>query len=401
MSHAWAKKLIPVIGILILIFCVQAQRVIAEDQPTESELEVQKTIQEKKNNIEELNLQIEDYKKKIEQKQSEKLSLSNEMDLLQNRIEKTQLQIDETKAKIDLANVEIAETQTKITETQKKLDRQIELITSVVHEIQSQDNTLPIELFYGSDRFSALLDTIQKLEQINADLSQSVKEAKNTQTTLALSKKQEESQRDQLEALEQSLLKEKTRFSDETEAKQVLIDSTQQSENRFQKLLQELKQEQVFVQNQIKELSVRLENKIKTSDQIGGGLLTWPINPNARGISAYFHDPSYPFRNLFEHPGIDLPAPVGTSVRSAAAGYVAWTRRGAQYGNYVMVIHSDGIATLYAHLSRIDVVADQFIPRGGQIGLVGVTGLTTGPHLHFEVRKEGIPTNPMSYLQTQ
>ena len=69
-----------------------------------------------------------------------------------------------------------------------------------------------------------------------------------------------------------------------------------------------------------------------------------------------------------------------------------------QYGNYVMIIHSDGIATLYAHLSRIDVVADQFLPRGGQVGAVGMTGLTTGPHLHFEVRKNGIPTDPLPYL---
>ena len=68
------------------------------------------------------------------------------------------------------------------------------------------------------------------------------------------------------------------------------------------------------------------------------------------------------------------------------------------YGNYVMVIHTNGIATLYAHLSRIDVVADQFVSRGDIIGAVGSTGFSTGPHLHFEVRLNGIPTDPLSYL---
>ena len=101
---------------------------------------------------------------------------------------------------------------------------------------------------------------------------------------------------------------------------------------------------------------------------------------------------------MFEHSGLDLPAASGTLVLSAATGYVAWTKNGRLYGNYVMVIHASGVSTLYAHLSRIDVVADQFVARGDQIGAVGSTGLSTGPHLHFEVRKNGIPTNPLDYL---
>lgn len=401
MSRAWAIKILPVIGILILFFCFDSSPVIAEDQIVADSPLVQQTIQDKKNSIQQLDQQIQEYQKKIEEKQSEQTTLANALEILQNRIEKSQLEINETRAHIDITNAEIANAEQNIAEIEKKLERQKELISSVVQRIQGEDNSLPVELFYGTDRFSALLDTVQKLGQINSDLGQAVTEAKNTRNSLEVIRADELMKRDQLKKLEQALEEDQVHLTDETEAKQIVLDTTQQSEKRFQKLLQDLKQEQTFVQNQVRELQTRLEDKISESDKIGGGLLSWPVEPGTRRVSAYFHDPTYPFRNLFEHPGIDIPKPFGTPIHSAAAGYVAWTRRGAQYGNYVMVIHSDGIATLYAHLSRIDVIPDQFIARGGKIGLVGMTGLTTGPHLHFEVRKEGIPTDPMTYLQTQ
>jgi len=121
-------------------------------------------------------------------------------------------------------------------------------------------------------------------------------------------------------------------------------------------------------------------------------------------VSAIFHDVSYPFRKLFEHPGIDLPTPVGTPVRSAAGGYVAFNRTGKQYGNYVMVIHPGGIATVYAHLTKFGAKVDTYVERGDIIGYSGGrpgdagAGLSTGPHLHFEVRQNGIPVNPTQFL---
>ena len=91
----------------------------------------------------------------------------------------------------------------------------------------------------------------------------------------------------------------------------------------------------------------------------------------------------------------------GDGCSAAAPGYVAWSRVGRQYGNYVMIIHTNGLATLYAHLSRSFVSADQFVQRGEEIGAVGSTGLSTGPHLHFEVRKNGIPTDPIPFLRDE
>ena len=95
------------------------------------------------------------------------------------------------------------------------------------------------------------------------------------------------------------------------------------------------------------------------------------------------------------HKGVDIAAPRGTSVYTAAEGQVE--RIGHQpdgSGNFIEVRHPNGMTTLYAHLSRIDVASGDRVPQGSRIGLVGSTGYSTGPHLHFEVRRGGTQVNP-------
>ncbi|HEX8492121.1 MAG TPA: M23 family metallopeptidase [Pyrinomonadaceae bacterium] len=98
------------------------------------------------------------------------------------------------------------------------------------------------------------------------------------------------------------------------------------------------------------------------------------------------------------HKGQDISAPTGTPVYATADGVVDVARWVKGYGNGIYIDHGNGISTRYGHLSRIDVVAGQTVKRGEQLGLVGSTGRSTGPHLHYEVRINGQPANPMSYL---
>jgi murein DD-endopeptidase MepM/ murein hydrolase activator NlpD len=98
------------------------------------------------------------------------------------------------------------------------------------------------------------------------------------------------------------------------------------------------------------------------------------------------------------HPGIDIAAPAGTPVRAAAGGAVTFAGWDPQYGYLVGIDHGMGIETFYGHNSRLTVTAGQRVERGTLIGWVGSTGRSSGPHLHFEVRKDGIPVDPRQYL---
>jgi murein DD-endopeptidase MepM/ murein hydrolase activator NlpD len=98
------------------------------------------------------------------------------------------------------------------------------------------------------------------------------------------------------------------------------------------------------------------------------------------------------------HSGIDFGDDYGSTIRAADNGVVIFAGWYGGYGNAVIINHGEGITTLYAHLSKIDVSEGQKVQVGEAIAAVGSTGLSTGPHLHFEVRKDGEPVDPMDYL---
>ena len=98
------------------------------------------------------------------------------------------------------------------------------------------------------------------------------------------------------------------------------------------------------------------------------------------------------------HPGLDIAQEEGVNVYPPAGGVVILTDRTPDYGNYVIVYHGLGLSSLFAHLDQIDVVLGQSVDRHSQIGTIGLTGLTTAPHLHYELREFGHPVDPRQYF---
>jgi murein DD-endopeptidase MepM/ murein hydrolase activator NlpD len=118
--------------------------------------------------------------------------------------------------------------------------------------------------------------------------------------------------------------------------------------------------------------------------------MSWPVN----GVLTS----TFGWRWGRMHNGIDIGAPTGTSISAASGGYVYFAGSMGGYGNVVLIDHGGGLTTLYAHQSQVKASVGQTVSRGQQIGLVGSTGHSTGPHLHFEVRKNGVPVDPLGYL---
>jgi murein DD-endopeptidase MepM/ murein hydrolase activator NlpD len=129
----------------------------------------------------------------------------------------------------------------------------------------------------------------------------------------------------------------------------------------------------------------------------GSGQLMWPaVGPVSSGFGPRVHPI---FGDVRMHTGIDISAPYGASVFASDDGVVAFAGVMSGYGNAVIVDHGGGLATTYNHLSAFSVGEGQSVSRGTVVGAVGCTGYCTGPHLHFEVRVNGTPVDPMPYLQ--
>jgi peptidoglycan DL-endopeptidase CwlO len=171
--------------------------------------------------------------------------------------------------------------------------------------------------------------------------------------------------------------------------------------NRFHALAATKAQEQAAIDEakQIQAASAAIEAKIRASAHSSSGTAT--ATPSSAGLIWPVSGPiTSPFGMRWGtlHPGIDIGVPTGTPIHAAAAGTVIYCGEMSGYGNLVVIDHHNGLATAYAHQSRIASSCGQEVAQGQVIGYSGCTGFCTGPHVHFEVRVNGSPVDPLGYL---
>lgn len=363
-------------------------------------------VEKKEKSLKELEGVINKYKERINQQAAAQASLQNQLVLLENRVKEKELSIQRTRGQIELANLELQRVKAQIEIERQSLARREAALSGIIAEIQDASSVGEFESFIARPSLSDFFTRLEELKRIEDDLTDATQSVKNVKADLEQKQLQIEEYRLALQDQSRKLQKEQEQFEMEQAAKISLLAETQDQESEFQRILYELRQQKQEESNDIAALEARIKDKLDTIDEAlarGDILLNWPFKPG-KGISAYFHDKTYPYRKLFEHPGVDMPTPVGTAIKSAAGGYVAFNRTGKQYGNYIMIVHPGGVATVYAHLSRFAAKPDTYVERGDIIGYSGGrpgdqgAGLSTGPHLHFEMRQDGIPVDPLPFL---
>ena len=380
----------------------------AEESLIQKEVnDLNKEIRDKKNQIQKIQKIQKSYSNKIEQTQKEKANLSNQIKILDNRLAKSELDIEKTEIRIDQTKLEKNKINLEIEEKNKEIKNIKEKITSILNLIHKQDQTGFLEIMLVNSSLSDFLNEVKYLEDINKGVEESLVKIEKKKRELERAKKKLEDKNQELVELKKIFIDKKSDIELEKRNKGYIIKQVKNSEEEYQKLLQEAKKEQNIASIEISSLEKTVREKIKglagKKLKLNTKGLIWPIPQNT--ITARFHDPEYPFRHIFEHPAIDIRASQGTILKAAASGYVA-RAKDAGYGySYIMIIHGNGLSTVYGHVSQINVKEDEYVNQGqvigksgGMPGTRGAGRLTTGPHLHFEVRLNGIPVNPLSYL---
>jgi murein DD-endopeptidase MepM/ murein hydrolase activator NlpD len=356
--------------------------------------------------VKKLDQLINGYKQRINEQESKQASLENEVALLDNRVAKKRLDIERSKAELEALRLEIASLEEQIGERGARIERQKNLAADMLRRMHAADGVMPLEVLLTEESLSTFFNRIEEITRLERDLEDALSRVKQEKIALEGIQKEEDAKRQRVEIEQKNLRKEELALEAERNFKASLTQETKLKQSEFERVVYELKEQQQSTADDIASLEDKLKEKLDSIDAAlarGDVLLNWPVDPS-RGITSKFHDPDYPFRHLFEHPGTDVRAKVGTPVKAAAGGYVAWNKKGRLYGNYTMIVHPGNIATVYAHLSRFVAKADTYVDRGDVIaesgGMPGQAGagLSTGPHLHFEVRQDGIPVNPENYL---
>jgi len=365
-------------------------------------------INNKKDTLKSIETKLGEYKNKIDNARNQAVTLKNQIELINNQIVRTELEIEEAEVNISKLELEILRLNNEILDTEKKINLQKELSTYYFKELQRVGDKSPFEIILLNKSFSKFFKQIKFFEDIQSKLNRSIEDLRNLRN-------EKESQQKDLENFKNDIVKTKNNLEDDKErldaqkvAKTFLIGQSYASESKFQALLADTQRQQEELDSEINRLESDVRKKLQENDLFlynGDVVLTWPV-PKAK-ITAYFNDPDYPYRYVFEHSGLDIRATQGTSLVAPAPGYVLKIRNQDSWMtyNYIVLVHAGGISTIYLHLSDVYVKADTYVSRGQLIGKTGGTPrtrgagpFTTGPHLHFEVRQNGIPVNPLNYL---
>ncbi|MGI8594059.1 MAG: murein hydrolase activator EnvC family protein [Solirubrobacteraceae bacterium] len=196
--------------------------------------------------------------------------------------------------------------------------------------------------------------------------------------------------RNEVASVREQVTSQRDNFADARGERRELLSDTRSSRRQAQDALGSLEAENTKVTARIQALTGGGSGGTAGPIRRGSGALIWPINGSI----------SSPFGMRWGrlHAGIDIPAPVGTPIRAADSGKVILAGSQGGYGNYTCIQHSGSMSTCYAHQSSIGVSVGQSVRQGQVIGATGNTGNSTGPHLHFEVRINGTPVDPVGYL---
>lgn len=399
---------------LSLIFAV----IFALPFSANAKLDVKKIEQSKA----ELKSKKAELNKKLSEASNKVREDAKEMKSTQDKISSCQQEIDACNRYINFYDNEILKMESQIETINEDIDQKKTKLKKCLKSIYMAGDTSTLDIVLGAKDFNDFLDkadvvrsvstTIQKLidglnddidsiNQKKEEISSHKKEQEKLKTTL-------ESSRANLEVLyrqnEQELSKSQ---SEEKAAKQAIDENDAESRAIDEQIRRYYEEERRRIREQEEARRKALAQKNQTNNNnqpvapitpVAKGKYVWPA-PGYSKITTVFGE-SHDGVHTRPHGGIDIAGAgiYGANVVSANSGKVIAAGNVGGYGNYIIVDHGNGICTLYGHLSCISVSAGQNVAAGQKIGNVGSTGRSTGPHLHFEVIKNGQRVNPRIFV---
>ncbi|PKL72472.1 hypothetical protein CVV26_01440 [Candidatus Kuenenbacteria bacterium HGW-Kuenenbacteria-1] len=371
---------------------------------SEEILTIEKQIKDKADRIKDLEMQNENYKRNIEIKKMEQVTLSGELEMLGTKISVVQNALERTQLRIKQVNLEVQGAELKILRQGAKIENQKEKIAEFIRLIYHLDQQTPLEILLLNNSISDYFNQVKFVKKIEYQIQGILDEFQVNKQILKEEKKNLEDQRLKLENLKKEHKEEGLALEEQEKTKEVFLERTKKSESRFQALLLAVKEETEEANGEIVSLEKKLREKLsKELAREKETIFIWPVFRNV--ITCKFQDPTYLFRKYFSHNAIDIRASQGTSITAVASGYVGRAKNAGLGYSYILIIHNNGLSTVYGHTSRIYVKEGDYVNQGQIIGLSGgmpgtpgAGQFSTGSHLHFEVRLDGNPVNPEKYL---
>lgn len=377
-----------IIGIILIIILLATNISMAV---TQSEIDSQKNQQTQINN------QIDEAKEKQKEIEAKKSKTMKQVESISSQIDSYQSQIDDLDSQIDDANLKIKEAEQKLVENQEEYEKKQEMFKQRLVAVYEAGETTYLDFLLTSQSLTDFISNyylVSEVAQMDAELIEKIEKQKEE---IEASKREIEESKEKLTTAKASKESVANELKSAKSEKDKYVAQLSEEEKELEKEIQELKQANDRIANEIKIAEEKyrkeledLQNSSSNNNNSSGSSSGYLASPVSGPITAQAYYSSGKF-----HGAIDYGVSSGTPVHAAADGVVMSTANlSSSYGTYVVIRHANGLQTYYAHgtYGSICVSPGQTVKRGQQIMSSGNTGNSSGPHLHFEVRK-----SPYSY----
>jgi len=379
------------VGSLFFLFIILAGFIggVPSFARAETASNIQAQIETNNKQLEILKAEIAADQKQLDALGSKKNTLQSTIDSLALSQKQLATQIKATQNKIASANLDIQRLTLSIGDKETTIAVNQDAIGKAFQSIAESEDTPLIAELISSRSLSDAWQAADAAVQFNRELSNDIKDLRAARTVLATNRDQVTAAKANLVSLQNDLSLQKRSIDLQKTAQQKLLTDTKSQESAYQKIIANKKAEEAAFGAALFELESQLKYVLDPSHipPIGKGVLRWPLSDVF--ITQQFGKTTSSKRLYVSgtHNGVDFRALIGTPVRAALSGTVLSTNNGAvpncQYGKWVLIKHPNGLATLYAHLSEINVQKGATVYTGQVIGFSGNTGYATGPHLHL------------------
>ncbi len=382
------------IVLAFIIICTYITAVYAEDNTTNN------TSNTNSSNLTDLQTQQQDLQDQIQQSHEELEEVQSQLsenlqqiEKLDEKIRESENQIEELDAQVKSLQEEIAGIQSQLDVAEKNYEKQKDIMEKRLVAIYEAGDTKYLDVLLKSSNISEFLSNYYLVTEIASVDKDLLDEVESEKKEIELSKQKLEKNQETLATALQTQTKTATVLQNTKALRENYISRLSDEEKAKQAQIDEMTQQYEAVNNQILEIA-----KQGLDTAYIGGVLAWPV-PGYTKITSNYGMRVHPITGQYKlHTGVDISAPIGANFVAANDGIVTKAEYNTAYGNMVVIDHGGGISTLYAHGSEILVTVGQTVKKNDAILKVGSTGYSTGPHAHFEVRINGVVTNPIPYI---
>lgn len=374
--------------------------------------EIQAQIADHNKQIQALEQEIAGYQRELNALGGQKQTLQTSIASLDASRAKLNAQIKATQAKIDTQNLILVDLRSQINESVETITLEKQALAETIRKIHSSDDTSLVEQLFAAESLTEAWTAADQMAAFNKAIHDHSISLENIKNALVNQETQVSESTKKLTVLTTDLSGQRGSLDATKKAKTELLNQTKAQESTYQSLIEQKRAQQKSFESALSALEDSLEIAIDPTriPSVGSGVLSWPISAatleSCRGkqgalgnpfcITQYFGNTPFSTANaqIYNgngHNAIDIGVPTGTSIHAALGGSVMGTGNTDaipgcySFGKWVLLKHANGLATLYSHLSSINVSPGESVSTGQVIGYSGMTGYATGPHLHFGV----------------